>query len=93
MLLPEGNKLKCARCGKITEGEIVSVESSPQQVNEVGIISEMNPAAKFDNVCKKCGYNKAELIIHDPVISDEDAIIMLKCGKCNAVENLTRKMT
>ena len=52
----------------------------------------LNPLAVHDHVCKKCGYNQAELIEIAPFYSDEDSIIRMKCGKCSFVEQLEGKV-
>ena len=90
----KAEKLQCMSCNQIAEGTLTTSEKINKEGKEgVAIISEINDAATYRSICKKCGYEKAEVIIRDPMISDEDSITMLKCGKCGKVKNLTRKMT
>src|SRR3989344_2080886 len=68
------------------------------QEEKVLIIKNLNPAKKVevadgknllavhDHNCKKCGYDKAELIEISADYSDEDNIYRLKCGQCGFVE-------
>ena len=47
-----------------------------------GIKKDSNEFATYKNTCRKCGYNKAEIIDVGVLYSDEDNLILLKCGKC-----------
>jgi DNA-directed RNA polymerase subunit M/transcription elongation factor TFIIS len=92
MLPKDEGRLSCIGCGSLTEGKI-SFEQKVDLPNKgVGFVPEINPLASYENICAKCGFDKAEAIIKEPAISDEDHIVMLRCGKCGLVENLTRKM-
>lgn len=51
-----------------------------------------NILAVHDHHCKRCGYDKAELIEIMPSYSDEDSTFRLKCGKCGYVEQLEGKV-
>ena len=44
-------------------------------------------------MCKKCGYDKAQIIDMCIFYSDEDNLILLKCGKCNFAERIGRKVS
>ncbi len=56
-----------------------------------GIVKEKNELADYYHVCKKCGYEKAQIIDMGVFISDEDNLILLKCGKCGFSERIGRK--
>lgn len=56
-----------------------------------GIASDKNEFATYHHKCKKCGYGKAEIIDAGVFISDEDNLIMLRCGKCGYSERIGRK--
>src|SRR3989338_6116 len=51
-----------------------------------------NPLAVHDHICKRCGYEKAELIEMSASYSDEDNTYRMKCGKCGFVEQLEGKV-
>lgn len=58
----------------------------------VQVSDGVNILAVHDHICKKCGYNKAELIEMSASYSDEDNIYRMKCGKCGFVEQLEGKV-
>jgi len=95
MLIPtQDGKLKCNNCGCITTGEITSSESIKEKPErQKGVVKgDENIFATYDHVCKKCGYNKAQIVERQPYITDEDTLIYLKCGKCGFSENLSKKI-
>lgn len=56
-----------------------------------GFVKEENEYANYHNICKKCGYEKAQIIDLGVFYSDEDNLIFLKCGKCGYSERIGRK--
>ena len=56
------------------------------------VATEENILAVYDHLCKKCGYEKAELLEIGASYSDEDNIYRMKCGKCGWVERLEGKV-
>jgi DNA-directed RNA polymerase subunit M/transcription elongation factor TFIIS len=51
-----------------------------------GSVDDENVFATFPHICKKCGYDKAEIIDLGIWYSDEAGVIRYKCGKCKYVE-------
>ncbi|MDP2925758.1 MAG: hypothetical protein Q8N99_05290 [Nanoarchaeota archaeon] len=90
----ENNKLRCGTCDTIIDGELVSKEKiakKPKKHNGI-IHEEFNPFATYPHKCKKCGFDKAQIIQREPYITDEDSLLYLKCGKCGFSENMARKI-
>ena len=58
---------------------------------EIEIGDNKNTLAVHKHVCKKCGYDRAELIYIGAMYGDEGDIIRFRCGKCNHVENVGDK--
>ena len=56
-----------------------------------GVLSDENKMATYKHKCEKCGYGKAQIIDVGPLYSDEDNLILLKCGKCGFSERIGRK--
>lgn len=87
-------KIECIACHNIEEGEISTTHSMKKKGKKgEGVADSNNMFADYDFICKKCGYDKAQAIIKDPMISDEDHLIIMKCGKCGFSEQLARKVT
>lgn len=88
----------CNRCGwfKILKNEKLELSSkntfSHDKKGE-GAVSDKNVLATYDNLCKKCGYDKAQVIDVGILYSDEDYLILLKCGKCGHAERVGKKAT
>jgi DNA-directed RNA polymerase subunit M/transcription elongation factor TFIIS len=83
----------CKECGfsrkvKPLEGK---ENLEPKKKVGEGIIKNENPFATYSNKCPKCGYDKAQIIDMGIFYSDEDNLIMLKCGKCGYSERIGRK--
>ena len=70
---------------------LTSKNSKPAQ--EIKVSDGKNMLAVHEHVCKKCSYDRAELIEIAPFYSDEDSIIKMKCGRCGAVEIEEGKFT
>lgn len=93
MKITKQGKFECTNCNSIEEGEISSTEKIiKKQKREQGVVDDKNLFADFDHICKKCGYNKAQVIERNPYVSDEDSLSYIRCGKCGWTENLARKI-
>jgi DNA-directed RNA polymerase subunit M/transcription elongation factor TFIIS len=64
-----------------------------QKIIGEGVVSGMNEFADYNHTCKKCGFEKAQIIDVGIFYSDEDNLILLKCGKCGFSERIGRKTT
>jgi len=53
-----------------------------------GVVKDENIFATFHNKCEKCGYDKAEVIDMGIFYSDEDNLMLIKCGKCGYTERI-----
>ena len=68
------------------------VSKNLEQANKISVHDGKNMLAVHDHVCKKCGYNKCELIEVQPFYSDEDQFLRMKCGECGYTEKLDGKL-
>lgn len=102
MLVPlkEGGKLivrsgNCDFSEEINDKEILGASEKIKQKESVGkgVSSEKDSFATYDNLCKKCGYDKAQVLDMGVFYSDEDNLILLKCGKCGFSERIGRKIS
>lgn len=66
---------------------------SKQEERGKGVSKEKNIFADYHHVCQKCGYDKAQILDLGIFYSDEDNLILLKCGKCGFAERVGRKTT
>ena len=88
-----GNK-KIARClcgfeqdFDETKHDISSTESMPRRPEKgKGAVDSKNQLAGFPHLCKKCGYDKAQVIDLGVWFSDEAGVIRYKCGRCGFTE-------
>ena len=87
--------VRCIDCDYVRKfkGKPLIEENKIEPVEEKGegAVKEQNVFATYKNVCKKCGYDKAEIIDMGIFYSDEDNLILLKCGKCGYSERIGRK--
>lgn len=95
----------CLKCGSIMKGSVCSCgykqekdkmllkEKLMHKERPSGVHDEINPAAVYDHVCRKCGFNKAQLIEIQAWVSDEDTIVQYKCGRCGFTEQEAAKST
>lgn len=85
----------CQEFKLIKEEEINDVSFKEKIKNKEdkgkGIKGDKNEFANYPNVCKKCGYDKAQILDLGVFYSDEDNLILLKCGKCGFCERIGRK--
>lgn len=87
-------KTYCKKCS--ISKESVGISFSEKSTNETrgsGTTSEKDPSATYDNKCKKCGHIGAQVIDVGVLFSDEDHLILLKCGNCGFSERVGRKAT
>ena len=77
---------------ELQQDQGTSVSKNIKQVKRIDAHDGENRLAVHDHVCKKCGYNKAELIEIMPSYSDEDSMMRMKCGKCGFAEQLEGKV-
>jgi transcription factor S len=97
ILIPrrEGNKFfgECEKCKFSKELKILKTKENlePKIKTGRGIKKEENPLATYHSKCPKCGYDKAQIIDMGIFYSDEDNLILLKCGKCGHSERIGRK--
>ena len=90
--------VECKVCNfteKIDEKDLLQFSEKISIKEEVGkgISKGENLLANYKNMCKKCGYDKAQIIDMGIFYSDEDNLILLKCGKCNFAERIGRKVS
>jgi len=91
------NFLVCKNCGLSLDAENNSlittekIKHSPKR--QKGFSKDEAVFASYKHVCKKCGYDKAEVIDMGIFYSDEDNLILLKCGKCGYSERVGRKVS
>lgn len=69
-------------------GEIIGVSEKIKQkeAKGEGYVQDKNELATFPHICKKCGYDKAQVIEMGIWFSDEAGVIRYKCGKCGFAE-------
>lgn len=84
LMKTEDSKLKCIKCGNVQEGKIIAKQeiNKPKKKGSGIIKNDKNIFADYEHECESCGYDKAEVIMRPPQISDEDDVVMLRCGKC-----------
>ena len=97
LLIPErkGEKFiaTCAKCGFSKQVKILKSKENLEPKKNIGrgVRKEENPLATYHSKCPKCGYDKAQIVDMGVFYSDEDNLIMLKCGKCGHSERIGRK--
>jgi len=89
--------LECKKCGFVDEVKknlLITSEKikRPKKIGE-GSVKDKDIFATYNHICKKCGYDKAEVIDMGIFYSDEDNLIFLKCGKCGFSERIGRKVS
>ncbi|MEK6842257.1 MAG: hypothetical protein AABX84_00415 [Nanoarchaeota archaeon] len=87
--------LKCLKCDFIqnTDNSFLKTSEKIKEKKEFGngIKDDKNEFATYPNKCKKCGYDKAQVLDLGIFYSDEDNLILLKCGNCDFSERIGRK--
>lgn len=69
---------------------LISKNNHPSK--KIEIDDGKNHLAVYNHICKKCGYDKAQLIEISCSYSDEDNTYQMKCGKCGFIEQLEGKV-
>jgi transcription factor S len=91
----EKSIIACKNCNYIHEAKVPPLieeeDIKPKPDRGEGIAKDENEFATYKHECEKCGYGKAQIIDMGVFISDEDNLIMLKCGKCGFSERIGRK--
>lgn len=77
---------------ELNQKSITITSKNIHQAKEIKVSGDENILAVYDHLCKKCGYNKTELIEISCSYSDEDNIYQMKCGQCGHVEQLEGKV-
>jgi DNA-directed RNA polymerase subunit M/transcription elongation factor TFIIS len=90
-------------CDKCQSFELVKSEDNlgmfsnekieKQEERGTGVNKDENEFANYNHICKKCNYDKAQIIDMGIFYSDEDNLILLKCGKCGFCERIGRKVS
>ena len=86
--------LICDKCNfsKKQDKKLVAKESIKNSERGEGVSDGKNKLATYKHNCRKCGYDRVEVIDMGIFISDEDNLILLKCGKCGWSERIGRKV-
>jgi DNA-directed RNA polymerase subunit M/transcription elongation factor TFIIS len=71
--------------------KIIETEKIKHKKIGEGIVKEKDVFADYKHKCKKCGYEKAELMDLGAQYSDENELVMIKCGKCGYTERIEKK--
>ena len=90
----EKHTLKCSKCGflmNLNGTSLKTTEKLKQKFVGQGVVDGKNELADYEHKCKKCGYDKAQIVDMGIFYSDEDNLILLKCGKCGNSERIGRK--
>ncbi len=98
ILLPtkKGEKffVECNKCGHGKEVKDLKLKEKIKKIEKgKGVVKGGNPLATYHNKCPKCGYDKAQIIDMGIFYSDEDNLILLKCGQCGYSERIGRKVS
>ena len=97
ILIPEklGEKefwAKCAHCDfsekLMPNSQLVEKEKILHEHQIGRILNSENEFATYKHKCQKCGYGKSQVIDVGTFYSDEDNLILLKCGKCGWAERI-----
>lgn len=88
----ERSILKCKNCDYCVEAKVEHLVEEEKIEHEEpkgkGVVEDKNTFATYDHKCEKCGYDKAQVIDVGVSYSDEDSVILLKCGKCGHSERV-----
>ncbi|MEK6824142.1 MAG: hypothetical protein AABY06_03850 [Nanoarchaeota archaeon] len=86
--------IKCDKCGFSKEVKKLLIRTEkikPKKEIGVGVVKDRNVFATYPFKCKKCGYDKAEIIDQGVKYSDEESEVLLQCGKCDWSERINKK--
>ncbi|MFC1741852.1 hypothetical protein ACFL3V_04925 [Nanoarchaeota archaeon] len=85
----------CPNCGITTKPETNTILTEKRKQPEKkgsGVADQRNILAVHNHTCTKCGHNKAELIEQGVWYTDEDHVVLYKCGKCGHTERADAKV-
>ena len=88
------NFLRCIQCDFIEEANELFLSTNEIIKKEefgFGVKDDKNIFATYLNKCKKCDHDKAQVLDMGIFYSDEDNLILLKCGRCGFSEKIGRK--
>lgn len=79
-----GSNIATCRCGFSRKNglDLTSVDKGARELRGEGVISSQGIVEGIDFVCKKCGYNKAELIDLGERNTNENGVSLYRCLKC-----------
>lgn len=86
--------IECKKCGfskNIKEPLIRTEKIKSKKEIGAGVVKDTNLFATYPFKCKKCGYDKAEIIDQGVKYSDEESEVLFKCGKCGWAERMNKK--
>ena len=91
---------KCAHCDfskKLKSDSVLVEKEKILHKHNIGRVFKTanwkNEFATYKHKCQKCGYGKAQVIDMGIFYSDEDNLILLKCGKCGWAERVGKKVS
>ncbi|MFH1917944.1 MAG: hypothetical protein ABIJ14_02470 [Nanoarchaeota archaeon] len=89
---------ECSKCGfcEVIDGKnhlIAREKMKKPEKRGKGAVEDKDIFATYKHVCEKCGHDRAEVIDVGTFYSDEDSLILLKCGKCGWSERIGRKVS
>ena len=85
--------VRCEKCGflcKVKNKPLIDEEEIEHEERGKGIAKEQNSFANYKHKCKKCRYEKGELINLGAQYSDENELVMIRCGKCGFTERIEK---
>jgi len=94
LVTPYGKWMSCPNGHsqpELNQEATIITEKNLQQASKIEVADGENILAVHDHKCKRCDYDKAELIEMSASYSDEDNTYRMKCGKCGFVEQLEGK--
>lgn len=77
---------------KLNQEEQILITKNLQPTKRIEVSDGKNILAVHNHICKKCGYELAELLEISCSYTDEDNIYQYKCGKCGHVEQMEGKV-
>ncbi len=77
---------------ELNQEENVLTTENKEQAKRIEVMDGENILAVHNHKCKRCGYDRAELIEISCSYSDEDNMYRMKCGRCGLVEQLEGKV-
>ena len=84
----DGKVILYCNCGFIRRAgvELSSSETRDNHFRGDGVIKDEDKSVGIDYICKKCGYDKAELIDLGERNTNENQVFLYKCLKCQHSE-------